>query len=63
MSSQYDLEAVMPMVRPQCFSTTSPLHKLVPSDTEGWEEWAWKEKVRLSPFVDYSGVTPEEPGT
>ena len=41
----YDLDTVMPRIQPQCFSTTSLKHKLVPSLNQGWEEWAWKDKV------------------
>jgi hypothetical protein len=62
MSSMYDLDTVMPRIQPQCFSTTSLKHKLVPSLNQGWEEWAWKDKVSEDiPISHAHGRCPRNP--
>jgi len=44
VSGKWDADKVVPDVRPMCYSTNSVKHKLIPSRSVGWREWAWKEK-------------------
>ncbi|WVR08401.1 hypothetical protein IAU60_005456 [Kwoniella sp. DSM 27419] len=47
LMKKFDPIAVMPKLRPQCFSTNSKKNPLVPSAMEGWRKWNWNDKNYL----------------
>jgi hypothetical protein len=44
LDGRHDLTTHLPPFQPFCHSTTSLLHPLIPTFTDGWTSWAWKEK-------------------
>ncbi|GHJ84941.1 hypothetical protein NliqN6_1343 [Naganishia liquefaciens] len=47
LTSRYDKDEVVPPFKPQCLSTASKKHPLVPDESFGWTHWNWKDKKYL----------------
>lgn len=46
LTSRYDKDEKVPPFKPQCLSTASRDHPLIPDESFGWTPWNWKDKVR-----------------
>ncbi|KAL7419164.1 hypothetical protein Q5752_006000 [Cryptotrichosporon argae] len=44
LTMKYDEDTVVPVMRPNCFTTAGEKSPLVPAEQTGWREWSWKDK-------------------